>query len=105
MVGEGKRLTEHNIERPVSRAHHRITRTVANGELRRLNEGGGVEPAAGGALGVRQGRIQQTVGPLNAESGESIQIGGLGDRRRAAGLGPRDAGELPAATKAATAEG
>ncbi len=97
MFAEGEGFAEHEIEGAVAGAADGIAGTVAEGELRGGGEGVGVEPTGGGAGGGGKSGVGQTVGALDAEAGEGIEVGGLGDGHGAAGLEAGDAGDLPAA--------
>ena len=48
--GDGEDLADHHVSGAIAGSDDRVAGTVADGELRRLGEGGSVEPARRGAL-------------------------------------------------------
>ena len=68
-------LDESNVDILKARSLNRITRTVADRELRRGNKSIRIKVPARCALPVRQIGIAQAVRPLGTKSGKCIEIG------------------------------
>lgn len=85
------------IEIPVGQPTNRIARTRSECELWRDGEGRGFEVTPHAFLGFGQRRIPDPVWTLGTESGEGVEIRGLGDGKWKFELQVDDGGNLPAA--------
>ena len=89
-------LCDHQVGVLQSGPAHRVSRAVADGELRRFPKRRGPEPLRGAASGEII-RVGHAVRPLHAEAEIRVEIRRLRHRNHIAGLGAHHPGDTPPA--------